>query len=231
MAKINFGGLAQDVRGSQNGLTYSRNAGGAYVRTKVSPVQPRSPRQLIVRASFALNSKAWSGTLTAAERTAWTAFAAANPITDVFGNAITINGLAMFNKLNQVLANLGIAMILTPPASLAVPALAAGVSLAAVHTTPTLVLTTASQTVTAGATYYAFATPSLAVGINPNQSVYRYIGALPAVASATSLAFGALWAATFGTMIAGKNVWVLLATASTTSGALTPPVKFSALAT
>lgn len=226
MAKINFGGLAQDVRGSQNGLTYSRNAGGAYVRAKVSPVQPRTPRQLAVRQAFANNSKAWSGILTQAERNQWTAFAAANPITDVFGNSITLSGLSCFNRLNQVLANVGVAMILTPPVDLSVPGLPPPTALTAVSGgSATITLTTAAQSVVAGAKYYIFATPPMSPGVNPNQSAYRFVAAYAPTASAVTINIYAAWAAIFGALISTKNVWVLAAVVNVTSGALTPPLK------
>lgn len=227
MAKINFGGVVQDARGKQNGLVYSRNGSGAYVRAKVSPVQPNTARQLAVRAAFAANSKRWSGTLTQAQRNQWTAFAAANPITDVFGNSVTLNGLAMFNRLNQILSVIGMAVVLTPPVDLNVPALAPATALGGSAGLGTLSITTTAQSVVAGAEYYIFATGNQAPGVSPNANQYRFIGAVAPVASATAISIGTLWAAVFGSLIVGKNIWVLLATVNTTSGAVTPATKLS----
>lgn len=231
MAKINFGGVVQDARGKQNGLVYSRNASGAYVRAKVSPVQPNTPAQLRVRAQFGANSKMWSGTLTQAQRNAWTSFAAANPITDVFGNSVTLNGLATFNRLNQILTNIGAAAELQPPVDLSVPTLAVGTGLTASHTAPVITITTASQSVVAGAEYYIFATSNQAPGVNPNQNQYRFIGTVASGSSTTLITITALWVAVFGSLLVGKNIWVLLATVNTATGAVTPAYKFSATVT
>jgi hypothetical protein len=229
MAKINFGGVVQDARGKQNGLVYSRNGYGSYVRRKVTPVNPKSVRQLAVRAAFAVNSKAWSGILTQAQRNQWIAFAAANPITDIFGLAITLSGIAMFNRMNQILANIGVAMITQAPVDLSVPALAAVIALTASHTGPTLTVGTASQSVVAGAEYYIFATGNQAPGVVPNQNQYRYIGAFAAAPSALQINIFNAWSAIFGALTVGKNIWCIVATVNTASGALTPPLKVQAV--
>ena len=120
MALIKLGGLAQDVRGSQNGLTFSRNTAGAYVRAKSSPVQPQTQRQLQQRAIFTQVSQAW-GSLTGAQRTAWNAWALTHPVTNVFGDAITINGNSAFTQINANLLTSGEALQTSPPAAPSAP--------------------------------------------------------------------------------------------------------------
>jgi len=53
VAKIQFGNIVADARNSVGGVVYSRNTWGAYIRQKVSPVQPRTPRQNEMRANLA----------------------------------------------------------------------------------------------------------------------------------------------------------------------------------
>lgn len=122
MALIKLGGLAQDVRGSLNGTTFSRNRGGAYVRTKVSPVQPVSDWAAAARSIFTTIAKAWSGELDSGERTAWNTYAADHPFTNVFGDNIILPGIAMFQSINRDVLQIGGAII-TDATSILVPAL------------------------------------------------------------------------------------------------------------
>lgn len=98
MAKIKLGALAQDVRGSVAGTTFSRNRYGSIARQKVSPVQPRTTRQLAQRAIFTSGSQAWR-TLTALVMGQWATFAANHPIVDVFGDAQTLSANAAYTRI------------------------------------------------------------------------------------------------------------------------------------
>lgn len=229
MALINLGALTQDVRGSLNGSVFSRNKGGAYVRTKVSPVQPRTPAQLAQRAIFSTNAKAWSGLLTPAQRAEWTAFALAFPLTNVFGNAITISGLAAYGQLNNVLGTIGISAELDPPADKSVVPLAAVTGLTNDATAGTLELTTDAQASLVGTKYYVFATSNLAAGITPGQSKFRFIGAFAALAAAVIVDISAAWGAKFGTPQVGQQIWVIVAQVNVATGATTVGQKFSGI--
>ena len=101
MALVKLGGLAQDVRGTLNGSVFSRNRGGAYIRSKVSPVQPVSPAADRVREVFKACSERWSAELDDTQRSAWNAFASVHPFVNVFGDSIILSGIAMFNAVNQ----------------------------------------------------------------------------------------------------------------------------------
>lgn len=139
MAKVKFGALAQDARGKIDGVVYSKNQFGAYIRQKVSPVQPQTARQTLVRERQTTLSKRFSTIITEAQRQAWNGFGKVNPVVDVFGNPQALTGVAAYLRLNQVILNAGGAEIDTPPAdlevigleSLSVQAFAAGVVQAA----------------------------------------------------------------------------------------------------
>jgi hypothetical protein len=96
-----MGALAQDVRGSLNGTVFSRNLGGAYVRSKVSPVQPVSGWSSAARQGFKAVSQRWANVLLDAQRSAWSAFAAVHPFVNVFGDSLTLSGVAMYQAVNQ----------------------------------------------------------------------------------------------------------------------------------
>ena len=101
MALIKLGALAQDVRGSLNGSVFSRNRGGAYVRSKVSPLQPVSEWSSAVRAVFKALAQRWSSVLEPGQRSGWEAFAAVHPFVNVFGDQVLLSGIAMYESCNM----------------------------------------------------------------------------------------------------------------------------------
>lgn len=207
MALVKMGALAQDVRGSLNGTVFSRNKGGAYVRSKVSPVQPVSTASSQSRAIFAALSQRWSTTLTASQRAAWIAFASTHTFVNVFGDAITISGIAMYMSVNRAIGEVGKTYIDDPPSTFAVPAvtdsaiagtITAGVLSALTNTTH------ASAAMPANGTLYVFATPPISGGANPQESDFRLINAVPYSAITLTTALLAAYNARFGTP--GVNV-------------------------
>ena len=67
MAKIKFGMMMTDASGKLGGQVFSKNRGGSYVRTKVTPTNPQSTAQMSIRGIFASISSRWSS-LTEAQR-------------------------------------------------------------------------------------------------------------------------------------------------------------------
>jgi hypothetical protein len=226
MALMKLGIVATDIRGSVGGTVFSRNLGGAYTRARVAPVNRNSPKQTAVRAAFGAGAKLWSGTFTALQRSAWTFFAAANPLVNVLGSSIIVSGLAMSQKLNQVLAQIIEPTISDPPADLSVPALATIASITYDISVPTMTIDTAAQTVVAGAKWYVFASPPMASGKLPPSSSYRYIGVFEAVAAATTVDIYSRYTNAFGVAVVGQTIGALIATVNTDSGAVTPGLKF-----
>lgn len=102
MPLIAFGGGVTDARGSMQGNTFSRSKAGNYLRGRTKPVNPRSALQNTRRARVAFLSKYWSGTLTEQQRTDWRAYALGTSWTNKLGQAIEINGLAAFMRLNAL---------------------------------------------------------------------------------------------------------------------------------
>jgi hypothetical protein len=86
--------------GSLAGSTFSRNRGGAYIRTRSVPTNPGSPQQVAVRAYMADLTSAWGDTLTPVQRAAWDNYAAQVPITDTLGEPRNIGGIGMYCRSN-----------------------------------------------------------------------------------------------------------------------------------
>lgn len=228
MAKIQMGGVAAQVRGSIGNTTFSRNRGGAYIRARVSGVQPRTTAQTTVRANFGNNSKAWSGTLTDAQRAAWVAFAASNPVTDIFGASITLNGVAMFVRLNQVLKQIGEPTISDPPASYTVDPGPNAVNVSA--TTPDQVTVNVDDgSVPEGTEYYIFAAPPTAPGRSATSSQFRWLQTATFVSSVSNtIALGEAYVAKFGNFVDGQNIAVLIGQVNTATGAVLPGIRLDA---
>lgn len=114
MAKIKFGMMMTDARGKLGGQVFSKNRGGSYVRTKVTPSNPQSGFQSAVRALFAVISQAWSS-LTAAQRASFNNAVAQWARTDVFGDLKNPSGKNLHQRLNQQAQVAGYPAITTAP--------------------------------------------------------------------------------------------------------------------
>ena len=120
MAKIKFGMMMTDARGKLGGQVFSKNKGGAYVRTKVTPSNPQTSSQSSVRALFGAISQGWSS-LTEAQRSAWRGAVDQWKSTDIFGDLIAPTGKELYQRLNNQAQVVGYSAISSPPAVEALP--------------------------------------------------------------------------------------------------------------
>jgi len=118
--KIKWGALVVDGRGKIGGHVASKNRGGAYLRTKVTPVNPSSFAQSVVRTIFGAISTTWSS-LTAAQIASWNNAVSDFATTDIFGDLKKPSGKNLHQKLNQNLLLVGESALTTVPAKLALP--------------------------------------------------------------------------------------------------------------
>ena len=114
MAKVKFSALISEMRNKLNGSVFSRNRAGAYLRTKVTPINPRTSLQNAVRELLTSLSQNWRN-LTEAQRDAWNAAVHNFQKTDIFGDMKTPSGINLYTKLNLNLANAGLILIDVPP--------------------------------------------------------------------------------------------------------------------
>ena len=99
-AKIKFGMMMTDASGKLGGQVFSKNRGGSYVRTKVTPTNPQTAAQSTIRGIFASISSRWSS-LTDAQRASFNGFVQAYARTDIFGDLRNPSGKSLFQRLNQ----------------------------------------------------------------------------------------------------------------------------------
>ena len=228
MALIKFGALAQDVRGSLNGSVFSRNRGGAYVRSKVSPLQPVSVASSSVRAMFKAIAQSWATGLTAAQRAAWIAFAAVHGFVNVFGDGIILSGIAMYEAVNQRVQLVGEPLIKDTPTTFVVADLGSVViaftvlagAIAGFQITPGRALAYSEG-------LYVFMTPPLPLGRKVQKSDYRLINT-PASGLFTSAEYLQTFAmARFGSLPwpTGKQIGILVASLNWQTGAISSAVS------
>ena len=226
MAKVKFTAVVADMRNKLNGSVFSKNKGGAYVRTKVTPVNPQTDAQQNVRSILATLSAAWRG-LTQAQRDSWINAAPSFPYRDIFGDSKILSGAQLFIKLNANLVNNGYESIDTAPAPGDLPSLAitivtatAGVQALSVGFLPTPVPT--------GYGLIIDATPNIGAGIAFVKNRYRKISV---VAAATASPYDALadFTAVHGPLVEGQKIFIRARLLNIATGQMSIPYYASAI--
>jgi hypothetical protein len=120
MAKVVFGGLVSEVRGTLGADVYTRNKSGGIVRTQTTNEWvPTTLRGWAVDTIVAVLSL-WSNDLTPSERDAWNAFAAVQSRSHTAIAQTQLSGQNWFVKLNVPLYGFFETAIFLPPADLSV---------------------------------------------------------------------------------------------------------------
>ncbi len=112
--KLKWGALVVAGSGKIGGHVAAKNSSGAYLRTKVTPVNPRTVDQISARARLGANAKSW-GEITQAERDAWNQNSTDFNSKNVFGDDIKLSGINVFSRLNNNLLLIGESIISAPP--------------------------------------------------------------------------------------------------------------------
>lgn len=224
MAKIKLGPMAGQISGSIGATTFSHNRGGTYARRRAIPVTSTTVSALAAKARLTNASQSW-GSLTSAQRLAWSVWAQMNPVTDTLGDKITLTGHAAYVMLTTRLLQAGLTAVTTPP----------------VVTAPASLLTlTATFDVGAGDFAMAFtatpigATNSLWVrGAVTDSASQVYINnrlrvvKVSSANQATGLDVSTELAAQFGALTAGRLVTLEASILDRNNGLLSAPLRVS----
>ena len=225
--KVKWGALIVDGRNKIGGQVASKNRHGAYMRNKVTPVNPKSSFQVSVRARLSSLASAWRG-LTAAQRLAWNAAVSDYKKTDIFGDIQNPSGFNLFVKLNTNLLNIGIAQITDPPLPVAVTVFTA-FTVAAAEGAQTMTATVAPATLPVGEKIIIRATPALSAGKTFVKSEFRQISVVAAVV-AGSIDLAATYIAKFGPIgAAGSKIFVEIIHVSSVTGQMSQVQQASAI--
>jgi len=202
MAKILMTAIVADIRNKLNGTVFSKNKAGAYMRTKVTPVNPRTASQQANRQDLASLSASWRA-LSSADQESWIAAAKSFPYFDIFGNSKELAGNALYISLNKNLLVAGQPIIASAPAPGEIPVFAIA-SASAVSGTGVVTVTVDPAVIPAGFTMMVAATPNVSAGIRFVKNLYRTLGAFTVTAGVATLT--AAYAAKFGSLAAGQTI-------------------------
>lgn len=124
MARVQYGSLVTELKGSIGGTTFQLNSSGNVAKNKVNRVQGGYPYQVVPKYEFAFLASEWNE-MSISEKNDWNVFAAAQPFTDRWGAVKYITGYQTFQSLNANLILVAKPLIYIPPvyaSSVAVPA-------------------------------------------------------------------------------------------------------------
>ena len=215
--KMKFGALVVAGSGKIGGQVASRNRGGAYLRTKSTPVNPQTASQSAVRSRLASISQSWRD-LTAAQRSAWNGSVSNFQKTDVFGDLRNPTGFNLYQRLNNNLVTIGKTEIQVPP----VPSEVLSRILSSVTSTAAAALgLVLSGNVPAGTSVKIFASPPLSAGVSFVKSEYRLI-TIAAAADTTPIDVSTEYVAKFGASIVGQKIFARITFVDDVTGLETP---------
>lgn len=211
MAKIKFGMMMTDARGKLGGQVFSKNRSGAYVRTKVTPVNPRTASQQANRALLGNLSSQWSA-LTDTQRSAWNSAVESWQKTNVFGDLQKPTGKNLFTGLNKNVLNLfeDSTVMLLPPAKAEMVTLRIVNSTFSVSTTGQFLVAFEGTEIT-GKTVRVRATPPLSAGTTYVKNKLRDLGTSYAIDAEGGILINSAYVAKFGTAPASANIWIEVA--------------------
>jgi hypothetical protein len=99
---------------SAGSTTAAHNRYGAYLRNRVIPTNPQTPRQTIQRNALTSAAVAWRG-LSAAQQAAWSALGLSMERTDTLGEVYSLTGTQAFISVNRVRLLLGLPLVSDAP--------------------------------------------------------------------------------------------------------------------
>lgn len=118
MAKVTGPLQSNEARGGIGALVFNTWRGISTVKMMKSPAQPRTARQLAVRAFLTTCSRAWAG-LSAANRATWTTWATDHPVSDWTGQSKRMTGADAYTRHASRLLDQGFAAVATAPVAVA----------------------------------------------------------------------------------------------------------------
>lgn len=200
--KIKFGAIVTDGRGKLGGHVASKNRGGSYLRTKVTPSNPQTEAQSAVRALFGSLSQGWSA-LSAAVRAGWDSAVSDWTSTNIFGDLKTPTGKSLYVKLNQQAILAGHSPITDAPAKEEMPN---SIITACTLDTSTNALDFEGLNDSADVKVVIFATPKLSQGTtfvkNKLRQLNTFSGNGPQLVATVTK-----YEAKYGTIEAGDNIY------------------------
>lgn len=228
MAKFTPGPTVAAVSGSVGGTVYSRNRYGAYMRFRAIPVTSTTSFALAAKSRFGSTAALFQA-LTAAQKAAWEAWAATNPITDRLGNQQQLSGAAAYIALNCRLGAIGSALIDVPPITPA-PGGLLSLSQTCDIGAGDFELTFTETPLGATEKLYIQAALRNSSGVKYIQNLLRFCG-VSAAAQASTYDHQALVTARIGAPVVGQTLGVYVSVVDTATGLLSGPLRADTVVT
>ena len=226
-AKFTPGAIVSEVRNKIAATVYSKNASGAIIRNRVTPINRRSTGQTAQRQLLSSLASGWRG-LTQAQRDGWNAAAANFPQSDSLGQTVILTGEQFYVRCNANLTLINESLITAAPIPTSFPAITAAI---ASLTVAAFTVGFTPDPVPAGFTLVIRATRPLSAGKQFfAQSEFRFVQ-LAAAASASPANINTAYEAIFGdkTGQVGQKVAVECFLVEESSGLAGIPVRAIAL--
>lgn len=202
--KIKFGAIVVAGSGKIGGHVASKNRGGAYLRTKVTPTNPNTSAQAGARALLSSLSTGWSG-LTESQRLGWNAAVKDFATTDVFGDIKNPSGINLYVKLNANLIGSGQEGINDAPAKIEIPFSQLTAAIFDVSTPANTGFEFAGSQLTDIAVLVS-ATPKVSNGTSFVKNLYRVISTVNG--DEGLLQFGTAYINKFGNLAIGDKIYL-----------------------
>ena len=212
---MKFGAIVVDGRGKIGGHVASKNRGGAYLRTKVTPTNPNSTAQAAVRNRLTSLAQGFRA-LTAAQIAAWNSAVGDFAKTDIFGDIKNPSGVNLYTKLNSNLLEIGQSIITDVPLPAAVEPVTSVTATAAAGT-PAFSVAFGPSPVPSKTAFLIRATAQLSPGISNFSGKFRNIGQVNAT-DTTPENILAAYVAKFGTLVEGRKIAVEMVPVNTDTG-------------
>ena len=213
--KVKFGAIVTEGRGKLGGHVFTRNPYADVMRTKVSPCQPSSSFQQVVKARLTAAAQAWRG-FSDPVRKGFESLAQNVSRTNIFGDSAKLSGFALFVRLQRELSEIGVAVLTAAPAMPTMEAVTA-LALASVAATPTWALTGSASGTPTAFTLVVQATVQVSKGVAFVGSKFRTLAHQTGNAAITY--DGHLtYPARFGTIVAGNRIYARAKLVHTATG-------------
>lgn len=228
MAKIKFGSVITDSRGTVGGHTYTWTRSGNQLITKPQTAKLKTPLQSTNRANFAALTKNWWQLLTSTQRDEWRTLAAANPRPNVWGDPFPLTGLAMFISLNRRLNTAGESMTNDAPADQFVTPPSTATLTVAAPATVSIAFT--PGTVPANHIAYLQMTGPISPGISNYLSKLNFVTS-SSLGQTSPWDIATAYTAKYGDVLAGRQYAAALAFLNTDNAALSAAITVAEIAT
>jgi len=226
--KTLFGAIIVAGSGKLGGHVASKNRGGTYMRTRVTPANPKTEDQTKARNRLSSISTLWK-TLSAAVILSWNQAVESWKGTNIFGNIITPSGFNLFQKLNNNLTQIAESEITTPPVPAEVPVIITGVLTAA--TGGAIEVTFTVDPVVTDSSIIVSATPTIPASQTFVKNKFCQIGIMPAIV-ANVVTLTGLYNARFGAVgAAGSKIFVKMVQIVKATGQAGIPVIYECVIT